>query len=346
MTVSVSKRHVGMLSIAFFVFGPGNPLVAALWQEPLVSGSHRFVRVRIGQDGSIFALQKGGDLVIRHSADGAVLETLYIGSRDGVRIHSSMDFCLDTADEVHTLVFQTLNDPVVRFHSTILKSEEGGVTHTPVYLDRSMQAYHIEMDQEGNYYLLGVETNRHLEFSSNNSSLSSIHVIHKFSPEGTFLSSHCPLATGPSPEEYDLDVLDSVMGQSNFVVLPDGEMWYLHTIKKRNVPDPITDWPRYLYRVYPNGDGSALEVRLSPPRPSYQLFGIHKESSALMVEWIDADSPSQILITAYGDGRSLKTAPMLGIVNAVRDGIAVVSSGFGPGGPFELRSVQLDTEIH
>ena len=76
MTVSVSKRHVGMLSIAFFVFGPGNPLVAAwqepLWQEPLVSGSHRFVRVRIGQDGSLFALQKGGDLVIRYSADGAV----------------------------------------------------------------------------------------------------------------------------------------------------------------------------------------------------------------------------------------------------------------------------------
>ena len=263
-----------------------------------------------------------------------------------MRIHSSMDFCLDTADEVHTLVFEALNDPAVRFHSTILKSEEGGVTHTPVYLDRSMQAWHIEMDQEGNYYLLGVETNRHLELVSNNSSLSSIHVIHKFSPEGTFLSSHCPLAKGPSPEEYGLDVFDSVMGQSNFVVLPDGEIWYLHTIQKRNVPNPITDWPRYLYRVYPNGDGSALEVRLSPPRPSYQLFGIHKDSSALMVEWIDGDSPSQILITAYGDGRSLKTAPMLGIVRAVRDGIAVVSSGFGPGGPFALRSVQLDTEIH
>ena len=179
MTRSFSKRHLRMLSIAFFVFGPGNPLVAAwqepLWQEPLVSGSHQFVRVRIGQDGSFFALQKGGDLVSRYSADGAVLETLYIGSRNGVRIHSSTDFCLDTAGEVHTLVFQALNDPVVRFHSTILKSEEGGVTHTPVYLDRSMQAWHIEMDQEGNYYLLGVETNRHLELVSNNSSLSSIH---------------------------------------------------------------------------------------------------------------------------------------------------------------------------
>ena len=311
----------------------------------MISGSHRFVRVRIGQDGSLFALKKGGDLISRYSADGAVLETLYIGSRDGVRIHGSMDFRLDTADEVHTLVFQTLNDSVAPFHSTILKSEEGGVTHTPVYLDRSMQAWHIEMDQEGNYYLLGVETNRHMELGSNNSSLSSIHVIHKFSPEGTFLSSHCPLAKGPSPEEYLRDVLSSVMGQSNFVVLPDGEIWYLHTIQTRNSPDPITDWPRYLYRVYPNGDGSALEVRLSPPRPSYQLFGIHKDSSALMVEWMDADSPSQILITAYGDGRSLKTAPMLGIVSAVRDGIAVVTSGFGPGGPFELRSVQLDTEI-
>ena len=130
------------------------------------------------------------------------------------------------------------------------------------------------------------------------------------------------------------------------MVFPDGEIWYLHTIKKRNVPNPITDWPRYLYRVYPNGDGSALEVRLSPPRPSCQLLGIHKESSALMLEWIDADSPGQILITAYGDDRILNTAPMPGRVSAVRDGIAVVRSGFGPGGLFELRSVQLDTEIY
>lgn len=276
---SLMKACLSLLSLGLLGVIAASAQVSQV--SELMDHPGTFAKVKIAGDDLFFLPSDQSNEIQQRSLKGILRSSYHTGSVEGLQVRATLDFALDSAGKLHALLIA--KGPSQKRPHTIIRKFENQQSHNDVNLAIPMQARHLDIDGQGNYYLLGVENEAY--FGANQSKqtvqTSTINLIHKFSPDGKLLSSFFPVPTPQTSEELRR-ILQSIF-TANLVVLPGGEIFLLWDTADRRTAN-ILQVPNELYRIESNGAINNLE--LQPPSDMARVVGIHKYGPDLVVEWI------------------------------------------------------------
>jgi hypothetical protein len=245
-----------------------------IWSQSHIAVLHnRISRAMLLGDGSVIALSKDNSIK-RYSPSGE--ETTVLPEiNGGFQAREWLDFVVDQHGTIHSLVIG--GKPEAVFSIVRFDLSQTGVL---VSLDRPVRAWRIDVDSEGNYYLLGYSKDVYDRLAQKQYQDGSLYLVHKYSPKGQYIRSYMPLSEPKTRREDDV-LFSSVMQTANFVVLPEGEIYFLQTLLDPQTP-PMSH-PRILHYVDRTGDAHVVDP--SNPDSSFIITGVHKYGSQLLCEW-------------------------------------------------------------
>jgi hypothetical protein len=283
---------------------------------------------RLQQDGSTLVLRKSANSIEHYSTDGSLQRT-YVTDRDlPLLVEATCDFTTDSSGNVHALVLSNTGKSFRAHLVKFVQSQPASV----VTLNKPLMAMGLEMDEAGNYYLLGFEEGFERQARAGELGAAAFKLIHKFSPEGSFIASFFqPKAEGKVNWEEMRGFLHCLYDNDNFVALPNGDMWFLYTEKKFELR-PL-ERPRFLYKI--NQAGEVTEVKPTRPQPGYVLMAIHKHNSSALFEWVNQTKIISRLLTS-SDGAVQISAELPGKILDLRTQTVLLSSFYPNSGQQKL----------
>lgn len=207
---------------------------------------------------------------------GAPAQELDISGNGVVPLMRSVqDFIIDTKGNMHILAFV-----MPMKESGIIRYDRAKADYSWLRLSRPVYAYHIEMDSQSNYYLLGFDSELSESLASGRTVAEKTNIVHKFSFDGQYIASFLPV-NSPSRQEF-AGFLASVVARSNFVVSSDNEVYYLQ--REINASVRASNARGIVYRAREDSPVTIFE----PSKPeNCWLAGIHKYNDQLALEWAE-----------------------------------------------------------
>jgi hypothetical protein len=265
---------------------------------------------------SIYFLSLGGTSISGYSLIGEPDQNLDIAANGVVPLAKDVqDFVLDPKGNLHILAFVMPMDD-----SGVVRFDKATAQYSCVFLSKPIHAYHMDMDSQGNYYLLGYEHEFSESMSHGQGLPKTINLAHKYSANGRYIGSFLPIASPSTKQEFS-ELLTSLIARNNFAVLPSGDVYYNHFEKKIGSNTPPWDCPRTIYHA--NGQNFSSDT-IEPQKPNNcWLASIHKHGNQLVYGWAEMKGTASKQATRQ-DGTTIGTIPMGGRIIAVDDDKAAI----------------------
>jgi hypothetical protein len=280
-------------------------------------------KATFSNDGLVYILAKRETSIRVHSADGSPRQSLIIDPTNSLKLQGGepQDFIVDANGDIYCLTFC----PELPNHqSGIVRINKMGSESTIISLSKPLDAFQMNRDLAGNFYLLGFERSINKSMAQNEDLPSTVYIVHKFSPNGKYLGSLLPIK-GTSVDDM---LYNAMRIPSSFVVLPNGEVWFFELRVDFTIPPWQNLWA--VHRV----DTKGFAARVDPTSPAnYFLMGIHEYNGDVAFEWVNMKSSLLRLLTRI-DGTRIGAVEG-GAIKAISKDRAVCSR-LGEGGVFQL----------
>jgi hypothetical protein len=266
----------------------------------------------ISDDGLLYILARQEASIRVYSADGSFQRNLLIDPTHSLKLQGEpLDFIVDGNGDIYCLTFcpERPSD-----QSCIVRIDKTGGASTLIPLGKPLNAYQMKRDLSGNFYVLGFEPDVNKSIALKQDHPFIVHIVHKFSPNGKYLGSLLPIA-GTNVD----DKLFNAMRQPNsFVVLPNGEVWFLEL----RVDPQTPPWENFRAVHYVDEKGVAALVDIVSPSDHF-MMGIHEYAGDVAFNWANRVSALLRLLTRI-DGSLIGTIEGVNI-RAISKGRAVSS---------------------
>ncbi len=307
--------------MAFWVAAP-----VALGAQPLkeiASLGARVTRARTASDGTLWLLSSHSDAVRQLASDGSPLAFFSLNRSDGVRPPLLSDFALGGKGNLFALYTepastQETGSAVARFEGKIGQA-------VSIRLDKPVQAWRIELDQEGDMYLLGLEMGIYRQIIGRGGAGEKANLIHRFDALGNWKASYLPVTIPATQPELDARIFNSFGDRANFLVESPGLVWFLQTVP--DITRPVWDWERTLYRVTEAG---AEPVECQAPTANSFLLGVHRDSGRTVLEWASRSDPESKVLTDTS-GNIVQSVALRGLLVACDRTSWYSEISYGPG---------------
>ena len=219
------------------------------------------------------------------------------------------DFIVDSKGNLHILAFlmPMKESGIIRYNRTTAQ-------YSCLYLNKPIYAYHLDLDSRGNYYLLGFEPGLERSWANGQSVPEMTNIVHKYSPDGRYITSFLPVHTPASEDEFT-DLFSLINDRNNFAVLPNGDVYfYQHEM----LADPPWNAKGMIHIIDGQNYSSTLVEPIVPE--NCYLRGIHKYQGQIAYDWAKLGDVLSKFLTLE-DGTNIIPLPKSGQVYALNDDI-------------------------
>ncbi len=300
----------------------------------LGAGPAPLQRVALGAGDDYFTLEKGAAVIERRAvSDGRVVARYDTGSMEGFETASTLDFDVDRSDRVHALLYWV--GPGPRDRTCAVRRFDDPETFEHVFFEKRVDGNRLSLDGDGNYYVLGVESElleeaeRALYFGRPLPE-ATMHLVHKFGPGGKWLGSFAPR---PFPVEAEaLRAFESYFpSMSDLVATRDGEAYLLFRTPPRldeaRLLSPL-EVDEQLFRIFEGGSLGSVPAPAPAPFSSIRRL-LRGDDDGLALEWTVFESApprasamphvTRRVLSLLVDGREIDSFPVSGQVMDLRD---------------------------
>jgi hypothetical protein len=247
-------------------------------------------RVILTEEGEYFVLGSHSNAIRKYSGKGTISWSREFTQEVGIT--QLVDFVIDIAGRLHVLAWVLTDADGRGSESAILRFENDGPPDL-VRLSKSIQSWRFDMDELGNYYLLGVETAIHTDFMERGSCDGPVQLVHKFSPAGEWSLSLFQVPTPGTWTDYDTGVIEPLLERNHFCVSRNGEVRFLMVNKPPG--SEAWEWTRTLFASGRVGEVQILNV--PAPSDTSFVYSIQKYGSDVLIEWVDRQHPLRRILT-------------------------------------------------
>jgi hypothetical protein len=280
------------------------------------------------ENDSLLILALNDTAVTEYSLDGRTSQRLSLET-DNVRLMGGvLDFVSDEQNNIHCLAY-TLPEKEIG----IIKVNRFTGAHNLIHLNKRVGAFRLDMDPQGNYYLLGFEPELRKSIVEGTARSGTMYLVHKYSSNGQYIASFLPMALPIAKGDFQ-KIQNSAADRSHFAVLPNGQIFFFQS----NADSTTPPWSALGIVYVVDEMGNVTQSKLQAPQGHF-LAGIHKHKGEILFEW----SPPTAFATKRlekGDGSLVKTVPEGGRILAISDLLVATVVRKGPDSFLFLVSVK------
>jgi hypothetical protein len=265
-------------------------------------------------NGVLYSLSNGSSSVVGHPLNGDPNQYYDVG-KSGVMLMSGIsDFLLDIQGNLHFLAYR-----LPEKNSCVVVYDRAKSDYRVVILGKPLYAQHIEIDAQGNYYLLGIDPSLSDSILKGQKYAPNTYLVHKYLPTGEYIASYLPVNSPTNADEFR-SFISMLSRPNSFMVLPSGEAYFYQLV----IDSKTAPWnlPRTIYYIDLAGIAHSIEPT-SPP--NNWLVGIHKFRGDVAFEWAGRQASESKLIMRK-NGSLLGRVPGGRILAASDDGLTATGT--------------------
>jgi hypothetical protein len=325
--LSINSRHwlarlLILLGGVLVMCGSISYFAWPLKQIAIAGGLNRVVI----QHQMIYVLGRQDSKVRVYRQDGTLAD-YYEFSNNGVvtLMRDVQDFCIGPDGSCYALAY-VMPEKI----SCIIRYDAQHGSFRLIRLTKEIYAYRLDMDAQGNYYVLGHDASVGEALMLHRGVMRSnrISLVHKFGSDGSYLRSVLEVAAPANTDEYRV-LLSSIAERNNFVALANGSVCYL----ARNVGDPKDR------KVYCVDSGGITSESVPNMQQGQRLMGLHKSGQELLIELSGSKAVSPTMLVKQ-DGTVVGRIPTPGRILATENGIVATVIQGQAGSEIAFSSIQ------